>query len=248
MPLQEELESQGNWLFRYRSFLPLVILLIGGTVYLWGDSGEAFRWLQEKRGQTGFELACLAVSLVGSMVRLYTVAHAPVNTSGRNTSEGQVADSLNTTGIYSAVRHPLYVGNFIMWLGVCLLTANVWFVVIFCLLYALYYERIMYAEEQFLRRKFGEQYTQWGDKVPAFFPDWSRFVAPKHPFNWRKVLRSEKSTTVNLFAVFCLFDVGGYYLRSAEAMNLILIGLLCLSLLAYVIIKVLEKNSNVLNV
>ena len=85
MPLQEELESQGNWLFRYRSFLPLVILLIGGTVYLWGDSGEAFRWLQEKRGQTGFELACLAVSLVGSLVRLYTVAHAPVNTSGRNT-------------------------------------------------------------------------------------------------------------------------------------------------------------------
>lgn len=29
MDLQEELEKQGNWLFKYRSYLPLTILLIG---------------------------------------------------------------------------------------------------------------------------------------------------------------------------------------------------------------------------
>ena len=29
MALQEELETQGNWLFRYRSFLPIVIILVG---------------------------------------------------------------------------------------------------------------------------------------------------------------------------------------------------------------------------
>lgn len=34
MALQEELEKQGNWLFKYRSFLPLVILLIGTILYL----------------------------------------------------------------------------------------------------------------------------------------------------------------------------------------------------------------------
>ena len=34
MALQEEFESQGNWLFRYRSFLPLIILVIGWMLYL----------------------------------------------------------------------------------------------------------------------------------------------------------------------------------------------------------------------
>jgi hypothetical protein len=33
MPLQEELEKQGVWLFRYRGTLPLVILGIGGLLY-----------------------------------------------------------------------------------------------------------------------------------------------------------------------------------------------------------------------
>ena len=29
MALQEELESQGNWLFRRRSLLPLIVLFVG---------------------------------------------------------------------------------------------------------------------------------------------------------------------------------------------------------------------------
>ena len=31
MALQEELESQGNWLFRRRSLLPLIVLFVGRT-------------------------------------------------------------------------------------------------------------------------------------------------------------------------------------------------------------------------
>ena len=33
MALQEELESQGNWLFRYRSFLPIAIVVVGTPTY-----------------------------------------------------------------------------------------------------------------------------------------------------------------------------------------------------------------------
>ena len=35
MALQEELELQGNWLFRYRSILPITILSIGVLVYIY---------------------------------------------------------------------------------------------------------------------------------------------------------------------------------------------------------------------
>ena len=34
MALKEELEKQGNWLFKYRSFLPIGILFVGLIVFI----------------------------------------------------------------------------------------------------------------------------------------------------------------------------------------------------------------------
>ncbi len=99
-----------------------------------------------------------------------TVGFTPKNTSGRNTSAGQIADELNATGIYSLVRHPLYLGNFFMWLGPVLFLRSFVVIVFFVLIYWLYYERIMFAEEQFLRRKFGETYDKWSEKVRSLIP------------------------------------------------------------------------------
>src|SRR5690625_4190690 len=110
------------------------------------------------------------VSIAGLSIRLVTIGFTSKNTSGRNTTEGQVADTLNTTGIYSTVRHPLYLGNFLMWLGIALWTGNFWFIISFCLFYWVYYERIMFAEESFLRKKFGDRYLEWAEQTPAFFP------------------------------------------------------------------------------
>jgi len=154
MALQEELEKQGVWLFRYRSYLPLVVLLIGTILYLRTEIYPDTFFLEETPYEIFYEMGCLLVSLLGLFIRIYTVGHTPKNTSGRNV-KNQLADYLNTTGSYSVVRHPLYVGNFLMWLGPALITGNLWFIVAFCFFYWIYYERIMFAEEQFLRKKFG---------------------------------------------------------------------------------------------
>ena len=87
-------------------------------------------------------------------VRSYTIGTTPRGTSGRNTEE-QVAEQLNSSGIYSTVRHPLYLGNYLMWIGIVLFTKSISFTIIVSLMYWLYYERIMFAEERFLERKFG---------------------------------------------------------------------------------------------
>ncbi|MGC9453013.1 MAG: methyltransferase family protein, partial [Oceanipulchritudo sp.] len=52
-----------------------------------------------------------------------------MGTSGRNTKQ-QVAYSLNTTGFYSVVRNPLYLGNFFMYLGIALFTHHWWLVLV----------------------------------------------------------------------------------------------------------------------
>ncbi len=206
MALQEEFESQGNFLFKYRTYLPLVVLVGGFALFMYQKNVGTFNDLGQE-----YWYFSLMVGLLGLLVRVYTVGHTPENTSGRNTKGGQLADQLNETGIYSIVRHPLYLGNFLMWLAIAMLTANTTYIVGFVLAYWLYYERIMYAEEAFLRNKFGESYTKWSANVPAFIPKLSGFVAPKYPFSIKKVLKKEKNGVAALFLLFFLFEVAGNY-------------------------------------
>lgn len=199
MPLKEEMVSQGNFLFRYRSFLPIVILLAGIYLYvLHAKNDLAFNYIV-------WEWICFGVCVFGLLIRVYCIGHSHDNTSGRNTDEGQIADAVNQSGLYAAVRHPLYLGNFFMWLGLAMFTANLWFVIAFIFLFWVYYERIMFAEEEYLRDKFGDRYTAWAAKTPAFIPDLSKWIKPHLSFSWTKVIRQEKAGILNLFLVIWLF-------------------------------------------
>ena len=164
MALIEEFEKTGNWLFKGRSFFPLLLYVFMAAII--GFQLDPFF-------QT-FDLvsavACIAISLFGQLIRALTIGYTPRGTSGRNTKDGQIAEVLNTKGMYSLVRHPLYLGNYFMWLGIMVYVGNVWFVMVCSLIYWLYYERIMFAEEAFLRGKFGQAYLDWSVGVPSAQP------------------------------------------------------------------------------
>lgn len=242
MALQEEWTKRGQWLFRYRGTAPLLLLIPGLGIYLYNKVNPSFNFPRFDLPEQTYELICLVVSLFGLVIRIYTVGHTPKNTSGRNIKQ-QRADSLNTTGIYSLVRHPLYVGNFFMWLGVALLTENPWFIIVFCLIYWIYYERIMFAEEQFLRKKFGDSYLKWAEKVPAFFPRFRGFIPPDTPLSWKKVLKKEKNGLAATFLVFFIFDFSGALIRNPLEYNRWLaIGTL-VTVLFYVILTLLKRHT-----
>jgi len=198
MPLREESERHGNWLFQRRSWLPLLLYPFAiGTMYAHPEATA------QHITSNAWGLLCLGVSLLGLGVRACTIGFTPQGTSGRNTDH-QVAESLNQTGLYSVVRHPLYLGNFLMWLGLFMFIGVWWFVAICSLLYWLYYERIMYAEEEFLRRKYGGQYEQWASRTPAFIPRLSGWVPAPLPFSFKNVLKREYN---GLFAIVISFVV-----------------------------------------
>jgi protein-S-isoprenylcysteine O-methyltransferase Ste14 len=247
MALQEEFEKHGNWLFKRRGYLPLFCLLGALALYLWRsyslDDTSGTRCLAYK---TWYETGCLCISLMGMVIRILTIGHADKNTSGRNTS-GQLADTLNTTGIYSMVRHPLYLGNYLMWTGLALLTCNAWFVMTYSLVYWLYYERIMFAEEQFLRKKFGDAYLHWAEKTPAFLPRSRHFRRSDLSFSVKKVLKKEKNGFCALFLLFALFHVSGELLRAKPDYNYVLLAAAAGSVVIYFVLRHLKRRTSVLD-
>ena len=155
MALSEEFTQQGQWLFRWRSYLPLICLPLIVVAIVQANGSFATPW-HEISEYLGF-----GISVVGLVVRILTVGHTPAGTSGRN-SRHQIANELNTTGMYSIVRHPLYLGNYLIGLGISTVLLVWWLPVMYSLLFCLYYERIMFTEEAFLREKFGEEFTRAG--------------------------------------------------------------------------------------
>ena len=246
MALLEEFEKRGNWLFRYRGILPLVILVAGMVFYLWTVLKPELFFLNGTAIEAYYIYICLFVSLLGFAFRVYTMGHTPKNTSGGNVKK-QVAGKLNTSGSYSMVRHPLYVGNFFMWLGPTLLTGHIWFILVMCLFYWIYYERIMFAEEQFLRKKFGDPYVEWAEHVPAFVPRFGRFERPDLPFSWKKVLKKEKNAFAALFLIFFLFDVAGQIVLNERNFNYFIAGGVLFSALSYIVIKLLKNQTGLLD-
>jgi protein-S-isoprenylcysteine O-methyltransferase Ste14 len=189
MGLIEQMQSSGRWLFKFRGQIPLVLFILAVPVVYY--NADCIRTISSGT-LTAINLSAFVVSIVGFLIRFYTVGTTPHGTSGRNTKE-QVAEVLNTTGIYSLVRHPLYLGNYLIWLGIVIYTKSISFTVVFSLLYWVYYERIMMAEEHYIGEKFGAVFREWSGRIPAFIPKLSGFTPPSKAFSIKQVLRREYS-------------------------------------------------------
>jgi len=241
MPLKEEFEIQGNWLFRWRSYLPVIIIALLPFVVI--------RYTPHIQYEVREYLSvmCFLISLGGLGIRMVTLGFVPPGTSGRNTKR-QVADTLNTTGIYSVVRHPLYLGNFIIILGVVLSTFIWWFVLVISLLFWIYYERIMYAEEAFLIKKFGEPYEKWARNTAAFIPNLRKMKSPDLPFSWKFVVKREYT---GLFAIIVLFSFMELLLQFVEKGRLYFpffwMALLVFGILFYTTILLIKKKTRLLH-
>lgn len=237
-----EFERTGNWLFRRRSWLP-VILAVAGMMMMPLVNRQSILYDIEE------EMIFLGVSLFGQLIRIITVGFAPGNTSGRNTAGGQIADVINTTGIYSVVRHPLYIGNYFMWLGPVLFLRSVWVVIVFTLVYWLYYERIIFAEEQFLRRKFEDAYDKWSETVRSVIPSFKKYIPPSLPFSILTVMRREYNSFINIFVIFTALDLTRNYILSGHIWVTPLWGwLLAGAFLLWIIIRTIHKKTTLLAV
>jgi len=111
---------------------------------------------------------------------------------------------LATTGAYSLVRHPLYLGNFLILAGFTLACGN-WIVVVVVTLFLLfYYPAAIRYEDHKLEGIFGNEWRAWSGCIPGMFPTRLRWQANEDAeWNMRQSLVRNGELIYTVFMAAC---------------------------------------------
>ncbi len=121
---------------------------------------------------------------------------------------------LTTSGPYAYTRNPLYLGSFVIGIGICFLSGLFYIILpIYLLLFALVYIPTIKSEEEFLQRKFGKEYLFYKNSVPAFLPlPKARFILSKGAFSWSRVKENNELRSFAFSLLLILLFVLKFFL------------------------------------
>jgi len=151
--------------------------------------------------------------------------------------------------MYSITRNPLYLGNFFMIFGITMFFREWWCSTIFVLSFWLYYERIIMAEESFLKKAYGKRFEDYLEQTPVFFPKLSLWAPPTLRFSWRNTLRREYSGFFAVIATFTLLEfLGDYVVSGTMVVNRTWAIIFICGLFVYITLRTLKKKTKLLEV
>ena len=197
LPIDKVLCALGAFFFRFRDGLfPVTFLLV---VLLVPPSWFA----GEERLDPFADGLGAAMALLGEIVRCVTIGLVYVKRGGLN--RRVYAKGLVTGGVYAHTRNPMYVGNLLIVLGICLIYGSFWLCSVVFLFFLLVYTSIIFEEERFLREKFGAEYKEYCRNTNRFLPRMSGLAQTikQHQFDWKKVVKKEFGTIFGtLFGIY----------------------------------------------
>ncbi|HBG26488.1 MAG: hypothetical protein A2Y10_04125 [Planctomycetes bacterium GWF2_41_51] len=238
MLLNERITVAGNLFFKYRSF----VFPVGLSVLMVLERRHFYYFNRSHTYDLIFELICFAVALLGFSIRLIAVGYSRAGTSGRN-MKSQRADSLNTDGLYSIVRNPLYIGNLFGIIGFSMLSQNYEIVVINVLLFSCFYVPIIMREEQFLLDNFKEEFLEYAICTPAIIPNFRLWKKPQLKFNYLKLFYREHTTLLGIATAFFAAEM----LREFSMNNIFVLdtmwtSIFTVTLLFWMVLRIFKKK------
>jgi protein-S-isoprenylcysteine O-methyltransferase Ste14 len=150
---------------------PLTIYLLSGWLgtrypgidFMTHDAGHLFETLFGWRGNPHFgPFHLLSFVFIGGGFILLASAWDVLY-------KAQRAGTLATSGPYATIRHPQYVAFVLIMFGFLLQWPTLLTLIMFPIL-LLVYARLSFNEERDARARFGEEYTRYAARTPAFFP------------------------------------------------------------------------------
>jgi protein-S-isoprenylcysteine O-methyltransferase Ste14 len=130
---------------------PIIIII--------GILGEIFSWVR-------IPLSPYSNFVGGTILLGGWIFHAYCHRVHKQAHEqSQQIEGLVTTGVFSKMRHPMYLSLILMYLGLAIAWGVVW-MLLPALLFSVLTVLTTIKEEEFLLRRFGHQYEEYMQAVP----------------------------------------------------------------------------------
>ena len=128
---------------------------------------------------------------------------------------------LTTSGPYSIVRNPLYLGTMLIAIGFMVMLNTSYAGLSFIIIMAAVYYRTIRYEERALTEKYGKIYLGYKDKVPMIVPSFFRYKKQeKWPFSVRRIIENkEYKLFIWVINIAIIFRFKGYFLIDHESMD-----------------------------
>lgn len=101
----------------------------------------------------------LILTVAGEIIRIWASGHI------------QKSFKVTTSGPYAYLRHPLYAGNFFLFLGFGVMSGKLVILLVFLFWYFIFHYAAVVSEEAFLVKKFGYAYKRYKKNIPCFVPN-----------------------------------------------------------------------------
>ncbi|MFC1514500.1 methyltransferase family protein [Candidatus Omnitrophota bacterium] len=186
------------------------------------------------------------IALTGQAFRLLVIGFAYIKRGGR---DGRVfADDLVIQGFYAHVRNPMYVGNFLILLGIGMIYGSAWVYFVLVPFISFAYLSIVVTEEDYLKKRFGAEYKKYCKKVNRFFPNFKGIKGSlgQFQYDWKKVIRKDYGTffgmIVGCYAIVLWKRYHLYGFPKSEGEILTAISVFILLGIGYVVVRRLKKS------
>ena len=186
-----------QFFFQFRSFTPIPIAL--SIIYF-------------AQPVLTLMIPGVGLLLIGEYIRIWAVSHAGGATRTRDVG----APFLCTSGPYSRVRNPLYIGNLMMFSGIVLIAGSPnlpLMLGVTVTFFIVKYSLIVSLEEETLIGIFGEPYAIYRKNVRALLPRLTAWkdAEPREPLPLGETLITEKRTLQNIVLILMFITLRTYF-------------------------------------
>jgi hypothetical protein len=117
----------------------------------------------------------------------------------RPSQKRERADCVRTIQLH---QNPLYLGNFVIGISVATASCSWWILSLFIVYFLLFYPLVIKKEEEKMSSLFPEEFEEYREKVPLFFPSFKKAsLARKSKFS-SKLYRKNREWRASVGALF----------------------------------------------
>jgi protein-S-isoprenylcysteine O-methyltransferase Ste14 len=145
--------------------IPLAVLVVGVILNFLMPLGLLAHVLFLGRMVVGAIIFIVGIGMVVAANRIFQQI-------GTHARPSQPTLALATTGAFTWTRNPMYVGGSLTLVGIAIVFALDWVIPLLVVSLPLVHYGIVLREEQYLERKFGDEYRHYKTRVPRY---WWRF-------------------------------------------------------------------------